>query len=54
MNRILASASPATWVVMENIIRQDTVGKVEQTSVKCDLLKRGSYTWSGRPVDSMP
>jgi len=31
-------------VVMENIIRQDTVGKVEETSVKFDLLKRGVYT----------
>jgi outer membrane protein OmpA-like peptidoglycan-associated protein len=35
---------PSDVVVMENIIREDTVGKVEQTSVKFDLLKRGVYT----------
>src|ERR1700687_96217 len=35
---------PSDVVVMENIIREDTVGKVEQTSVKFDLLKRGAYT----------
>src|SRR5437879_11831813 len=35
---------PSDVVVMENIIREDTVGKIEQTSVKYDLLKRGVYT----------
>jgi len=40
---------PSDVVVMENIIRQDTVGKVEQTSVKYDLLKRGTYTLVGTP-----
>ena len=35
---------PSDVVVMENIIRDDTQGKIEQTSVKYDLLKRGSYT----------
>jgi outer membrane protein OmpA-like peptidoglycan-associated protein len=42
-------SQPSDVVVMENIIRQDTVGKVEQTSVKYDLLKRGSYTMVGTP-----
>ncbi len=42
-------SQPSDVVVMENIIRQDTVGKVEQTSVKYDLLKRGSYTLVGTP-----
>jgi outer membrane protein OmpA-like peptidoglycan-associated protein len=40
---------PSDVVVMENIIREDTVGKVEQTSVKYDLLKRGAYTLIGTP-----
>ena len=40
---------PSDVVVMENIIREDTVGKVEQTSVKYDLLKRGTYTLIGPP-----
>ncbi|HEV2690976.1 MAG TPA: OmpA family protein, partial [Bryobacteraceae bacterium] len=40
---------PSDVVVMENIVRQDTLGKIEQTSVKYDLLKRGSYTMNGAP-----
>ena len=35
---------PSDVVVMENVIRPDTIGKFEQTSVKFDLLKRGTYT----------
>jgi outer membrane protein OmpA-like peptidoglycan-associated protein len=42
-------SQPSDVVVMENIIREDTVGKIEQTSVKYDLLKRGSYTLVGAP-----
>jgi len=42
-------SQPSDVVVMENIIREDTVGKIEQTSVKYDLLKRGSYTMVGVP-----
>ncbi len=40
---------PSDVVVMENIIREDTVGKIEQTSVKYDLLKRGTYIMTGTP-----
>src|SRR5579871_5816077 len=40
---------PSDVVVMENIIRDDTQGKIEQTSVKYDLLKRGSYTMNVSP-----
>ena len=40
---------PSDVVVMENIIREDTVGKIEQTSVKYDLLKRGTYVMTGTP-----
>jgi outer membrane protein OmpA-like peptidoglycan-associated protein len=42
-------SQPSDVVVMENIIRQDTVGKIEQTSVKYDLLQRGTYTMTGTP-----
>jgi outer membrane protein OmpA-like peptidoglycan-associated protein len=42
-------SQPSDVVVMENIIREDTVGKVEQTSVKYDLLQRGAYTMVGTP-----
>ncbi len=40
---------PSDVVVMENIVRQDTLGKIEQTSVKYDLLKRGTYTMNVAP-----
>src|SRR5215475_494282 len=40
---------PSDVVVMENIIRGDTVGKIEQTSVKYDLLQRGTYTMNIAP-----
>jgi outer membrane protein OmpA-like peptidoglycan-associated protein len=43
-------SQPSDVVVMENIIREDTVGKIEQTAVKYDLLKRGSYTMTGTPA----
>ncbi|HTB16686.1 MAG TPA: OmpA family protein [Bryobacteraceae bacterium] len=42
-------SQPSDVVVMENIIREDTIGKIEQTSVKYDLLKRGTYTTVGTP-----
>jgi outer membrane protein OmpA-like peptidoglycan-associated protein len=42
-------SQPSDVVVMENIIREDTVGKFEQTAVKYDLLKRGTYTITGTP-----
>jgi outer membrane protein OmpA-like peptidoglycan-associated protein len=42
-------SQPSDVVVMENIVREDTVGKIEQTSVKYDLLQRGTYTMTGTP-----
>ncbi|MGP0074976.1 MAG: OmpA family protein [Bryobacteraceae bacterium] len=43
-------SQPSDVVVMENIVREDTLGKIETTSVKYDLLKRGSYTMTGTPA----
>ena len=40
---------PSDVVVMENVVRQDTLGKIEQMSVKYDLLKRGTYTMTATP-----
>lgn len=40
---------PSDVVVMENVVRQDTQGKIEQMSVKYDLLKRGTYTMNAQP-----
>lgn len=40
---------PSDVVVMENVVRQDTLGKIEETSVKYDLLKRGTYLMNVAP-----
>jgi outer membrane protein OmpA-like peptidoglycan-associated protein len=45
---------PSDVVAMENIVRQDTLGKIEQTSVKYDLLKRGAYTMNAAPGKFRP
>jgi outer membrane protein OmpA-like peptidoglycan-associated protein len=37
---------PSDVVVMENIIRPDTQGRVEVVDAKYELLKRGSYTFN--------
>jgi outer membrane protein OmpA-like peptidoglycan-associated protein len=42
-------SQPSDVVVMENIVRPDTLGKIEQMSVKYDLLKRGTYTMATSP-----
>src|SRR5580693_2314859 len=47
-------SQPSDVVVMENVIREDTVGKVEQTSVKYDLLQRGTYTMNVAPGTFRP
>ena len=47
-------SQPSDVVVMENIIRNDTEGKIEQTSVKYDLLPRGAYTTVGTPAKYHP
>jgi outer membrane protein OmpA-like peptidoglycan-associated protein len=40
-----AVSQPSDVVVMENVIRPDTLGKVDVVDAKYDLLKRGSYTF---------
>jgi outer membrane protein OmpA-like peptidoglycan-associated protein len=45
---------PSDVVVMENIIRDDTVGKFEYVDAKYDLLKRGQYTMNVAPRDLHP
>jgi outer membrane protein OmpA-like peptidoglycan-associated protein len=37
-------SQPSDVVVMENVIRQDTTGTLEQVDAKYELLKRGDYT----------
>lgn len=47
-----AVTQPSDVVVMENFVRADTTGTIEQVNAKYDLLKRGTYTMnldSSRP-----
>lgn len=51
-----AVTQPSDVVVMENIIRSDTVGMVENIDAKYELLPRGIYAYSGgtKAVAVMP
>jgi len=42
---------PSDVVVMENVIRTDTVGKIEDIDAKYELLQRGQYTMNVKPAD---
>ncbi len=42
---------PSDVVVMENVIRTDTVGKIEEIDAKYELLPRGQYTVNVTPQD---
>src|ERR1700733_10432255 len=46
-----AVSQPSDVVVMENFIRPDTTGTMEQVNAKYDLLKRGTYTLNLRQPD---
>lgn len=51
-----AVAQPSDVVVMENIVRSDTLGKIETVDAKYELLPRGQYTYHVpesqlRPID---
>jgi outer membrane protein OmpA-like peptidoglycan-associated protein len=46
-----AVTMPSDVVVMENIIRTDTVGKFEEIDAKYELLPRGQYTLNVTPAD---
>lgn len=47
-----AVTQPSDVVVMENIIRRDTVGKVEPVVARAELLPRGHYTYLRSSVGS--
>ena len=47
-----AVTQPSDVVVMENFIRTDTTGTMEQVNAKYDLLKRGTYTINLRERDA--
>lgn len=49
-----AVTQPSDVVVMENFVRKDTVGKVEEIDAKYELLQRGQYTINVLPADLKP
>jgi len=49
-----AVTQPSDVVVMENFVRQDTVGTIEQVDAKFDLLQRGQYTLNVAPAEITP
>jgi outer membrane protein OmpA-like peptidoglycan-associated protein len=49
-----AVSQPSDVVVMENVIRADTRGKVEEIEAKYQLLQRGQYTTNVLPADLKP
>jgi outer membrane protein OmpA-like peptidoglycan-associated protein len=49
-----AVTTPSDVVVMENIIRPDTVGKIQPMNAKYELLQRGQYTLNVPPGSLHP
>jgi outer membrane protein OmpA-like peptidoglycan-associated protein len=46
-----AVTQPSDVVVMENFIRKDTTGTIEQVDAKFELLQRGQYTLNVNPAE---
>ncbi len=49
-----AVTQPSDVVVMENVIRQDTSGTIEEVAAKYELLQRGQYVFNVNPVEIKP
>jgi outer membrane protein OmpA-like peptidoglycan-associated protein len=49
-----AVTQPSDVVVMENFIRKNTVGTIEEVDAKYELLQRGQYTLNVSPADIQP
>jgi len=49
-----AVTQPSDVVVMENVIRPDTRGTVQEVDAKYELLKRGQYIFNVSPADIKP
>ncbi len=46
-----AVTQPSDVVVMENVIRKDTAGAVEEVDAKYELLQRGQYVYNVNPAE---
>ena len=49
-----AVTQPSDVVVMENFVRNDTVGTIEQVDAKFELLQRGQYILNVNPAEIKP
>jgi outer membrane protein OmpA-like peptidoglycan-associated protein len=49
-----AVTQPSDVVVMENFVRHDTSGTIEEVDAKYELLSRGQYTLNVNPADIKP
>ena len=49
-----AVTQPSDVVVMENFVRTDTTGTIEQVDAKYELLQRGQYTLNVNPAEIKP
>jgi outer membrane protein OmpA-like peptidoglycan-associated protein len=49
-----AVTQPSDVVVMENFVRKDTTGTIEELDAKYELLSRGQYTLNVNPADIQP
>ncbi len=49
-----AVTRPSDLIVMENVMRTDTVGKIEEIDAKYELLKRGQYQRMANPLALKP
>jgi outer membrane protein OmpA-like peptidoglycan-associated protein len=49
-----AVTQPSDVVVMENFVRTDTVGTIEEVDAKYELLQRGQYVLNVKPGDIRP
>ncbi|MGC9973447.1 MAG: OmpA family protein [Bryobacteraceae bacterium] len=49
-----AVTQPSDVVVMDNVIRPDTRGQIEEVDAKYELLKRGQYTLNVNPAEIKP
>lgn len=45
-----AVSQPSDLIVMENVVRTDTVGKIEEVDAKYELLQRGQYARLSNPL----
>ena len=49
-----AVTQPSDLIVMENVVRKDTVGKTEEIEAKYELLQRGQYQRMANPLALKP